>query len=105
MVLKSGNDTTEYTLDVYAADVLTSYLLANLGTGNFSQAPSDPTAQGGTPSSRGFTSQGAEVLSYALLPEGLGSDITLAELADEDATNFKAVQNLTNNLATSLTNM
>lgn len=104
MVLKSGTDTTEYTVDVYATDVLTFYLLPNLGTGNFSQAPSDPSDMGGTQASRGFTSQGAEVVSYALLPAGLGSSFTPAELADEDATNFKAVQNLTNNIATSLTN-
>ena len=104
MVLKSGTDTTEYTVDVYATDVLTFYLLPNLGTGNFSQAPSDPSDLGGTQASRGFTSQGAEVVSYALVPAGLGSSFTPAELADEDATNFKAVQNLTNNIATSLTN-
>lgn len=51
MVLKSGNDATEYTVDVYAADVLTYYLLPNIGTRNFSQAPSDPSAQGGTQAS------------------------------------------------------
>lgn len=105
MVLKSGTDTTEYTVDVYAADVLTYYLLPNLGTGNFSQSPLDASSRGGTQVSRGFTSQGAEVVSYALLPAGMGSTFNKnAELADEDATNFKAVQNLTNNLATSLTN-
>jgi hypothetical protein len=103
IVLSSKNDPTEYTVNWNAADVLTFYLLPNLGTGNFSQAPLESTPQGAQ-ASLGFTSEGAQALSYAVLPAGMGPVLTPAELADEDAANFEAVQNLTTNLATSLTN-
>jgi hypothetical protein len=103
IVLGTKNDPTEYTVDWNAADVLTFYLLDNLGTGNFSQAPSEDTPPGAQVS-LGFTTEGAQVISYAVLPAGMGPVLTPEGLADEDAANFEAIQNLTTNLATSLTN-
>jgi hypothetical protein len=103
ILLGLKDDTTEYKVDWNAANVMTFYLLPNLGTGNYSQSPSSDPSQG-TQASRGFSTEGAEILGYALLPNGLGPLVTQATLADEDANNFEAVQNLTNNLATSLTN-
>ncbi|KAE9366582.1 hypothetical protein N431DRAFT_548413 [Stipitochalara longipes BDJ] len=104
IVLGAKNDTTEYKVDSITANVLTFYLLDNLGTGNFSMSPLLAPPQGAQ-YLYGFSSEGVEALSYALLPTGLaGGKITPATLAGEDATNFEAVQNLTNNLATSITN-
>jgi hypothetical protein len=77
---------------LFPADVMTFDLLPILGTGIYSQISS------------GFTSQGAEILSYALGPGGTGGKITTAELINMDAINLQAAQNLTNNIATSLTN-
>jgi hypothetical protein len=61
---------------LFPADVMTFNLLPILGTGIYSQISS------------GFTSQGAETLSYALGPGGTGGKITTAELINMDAINF-----------------
>ena len=94
IVLSSGNDTINYTVGLFPADVMTFDWLPILGTGSYSQT------------GQGFTSQGAEVFSYALHPAGIGDAIkTAAELANSDAISWQVVLNLTNNIATSLTNM
>ncbi len=92
IVLSSRDDTTNYTVGLIPADVMTFDLLPILGTGTYSRI------------SPGFTSQGAEVFSYAIRPTGIGDTITTAELANKDAINTQAVQNLTNNIAASVTN-
>jgi hypothetical protein len=103
IVLSSGNDATTYTVEPVSALAMTLFLLQNLGSGSFSM-------------SSAYTSEGAGALVNAIghgvagnpvftdPVTGLILNISREELPGVDAQGMEAVRNLTNNIATSLTN-
>jgi hypothetical protein len=99
IVLSSGNDATNYTVDPESALAMTLYLVQNLGSGNFSVYGV-------------YTSEGVGALANAINLgiastnplTGVTLNIPRKELLGADAYGMEAIQNITNSNATSLTN-